>query len=370
MDVHQKLDEIVEAVRGARGMPMSASCVLNRADLLAGLEEVREALPDSLAEAREVLGGRERVVADAQQEARRILQAAHEERGSLVGETEIVQQARAEAARLLGEARTEAAEVRVEADDYVDSKLANFEVVLGKTIASVDRGRDKLLGPDRAAPEELLREADAYVEAQFAAIETVLRKTLEAVGRGREKLSGRRPIDDLAERPGGDEGVGEYGPGEYADLRADAPAADYADPHPGGRDGQHGHPGQESGERDGYGYPPSPPPAPHALPAPSAPHAPPAPPALPAVPTASADPYAYQQQGYDGYPADPYAAAGYPQESYGQAGYGYDYGQQPSHAPQQQPGYPSSGAVLDETSLFDTGLIDAEHLRRYQQGSG
>lgn len=47
MDVQNKLDEIVASVSGARSMPMSASCVVNRADLLAMLEEVRAALPGS-----------------------------------------------------------------------------------------------------------------------------------------------------------------------------------------------------------------------------------------------------------------------------------------------------------------------------------
>lgn len=57
MDVQKKLDEIVEAVGSARSMPMSASCVVNRAELLAMLEEVRQALPGSLAQAQELLGG-------------------------------------------------------------------------------------------------------------------------------------------------------------------------------------------------------------------------------------------------------------------------------------------------------------------------
>ncbi|MFQ6200625.1 hypothetical protein ACLMMR_41885, partial [Streptomyces sp. NPDC000405] len=63
MDVQNKLDEIVAAVSSARAMPMSASCVVNRADLLAMLEEVRQALPGSLAQAQELIGGREQMVA-------------------------------------------------------------------------------------------------------------------------------------------------------------------------------------------------------------------------------------------------------------------------------------------------------------------
>ncbi|WP_223736737.1 cell division initiation protein, partial [Streptomyces purpurogeneiscleroticus] len=214
MDVQKKLDEIVETVGHARSMPMSASCVINRAELLAMLEEVRAALPGSLAQAQELLGGREQMVEDARAEAERIIESAHAQRGSLLSETELARQSQEEADRILAEARREAEEIRAEADDYVDSKLANFEVVLTKTIGSVDRGREKLLGrgpgldeagyadaeaPERSAdPETLRQRADAYVDAKFGAFEAVLTKTLEAVGRGRQKLLGAQPSDELA----------------------------------------------------------------------------------------------------------------------------------------------------------------------------
>ena len=89
MDVQKKLDEIVATVQGARSMPMSASCVVNRADLLALLAEVRDALPNSLAQAQELIGGREQMVEQARQEAERIIEAAHAERGSIVSDTQV-----------------------------------------------------------------------------------------------------------------------------------------------------------------------------------------------------------------------------------------------------------------------------------------
>lgn len=154
MDVQKKLDEIVDTVGSARSMPMSASCVVNRAELLAMLEEVRDALPGSLAQAQELLGGHEQLAVQARQEADRIIGAAHAERSTLISETAVARRAQEEADRILSEARRDAAEVKAEADDYVDSKLANFEVVLTKTIGSVDRGREKLLGRDPGRGEQ------------------------------------------------------------------------------------------------------------------------------------------------------------------------------------------------------------------------
>ncbi|MFE7951612.1 ATP synthase F0 subunit B [Streptomyces sp. NPDC057426] len=354
MDVQKKLDEIVSAIANARSMPMSASCVVNRAELLAMLEEVREALPGSLAQAQELLGGREQMVEHARQEAERIIEAAHAERGSLISDTQVARQSQDEADRILSEARREAEEIRAEADDYVDSKLANFEVVLNKTIGSVDRGREKLLGrgpgldeqgyadddaPEYSAdPQTLIHRADEYVDAKLGAFEAVLSKTLEAVGRGRQKLHGRIATDDLGAHMAAQDAAGGGRPTSDADYLAGL--AELADPEPVQQPVTQQAPQIPAQQPDPYGYQQPP---------------------QDAYAYQQADPYAYQQQ------PDPYTVAGsgstgaaYAAPPYEQQ---YGYEQQPQ-APQPQ------AAALDETSFFDTSMIDLEQLRRYEQGHG
>ena len=366
MDVQQKLDEIVTAVDSARAMPMSASCVVNRAELLAMLEEVREALPGSLAQAEQLLGGREQMVAEAQAEAQRIIESGHAERGSLVSGTEVVRQAQAEAEQLLSQARQEAAEIRAEADDYVDSKLANFEVVLSKTIGSVERGRDKLLGsgpgseewneeyaedaPERSTdPRELRERADNYVDVRLGAVSAVLTKTLEAVGRGRTKLLGHQPSDDLGAHMAAQDAAEQGVRTSDADYMADLASA-------------------------GHGSPA----APAAVDPPVQP--------VPVQPVA----HVHEQPGYQpAAGADPYAAQAQ-QEAYygGQDAYSYQqqyayYGQQadPYYAQQQQEQqlqqqaqlqqqYAQQQSQLDETSFFDTSMIDLEQVREYEARYG
>ncbi|OON76371.1 cell division initiation protein [Streptomyces tsukubensis] len=369
MDVQKKLDEIVATVGGARSMPMSASCVVNRADLLAMLEEVRQALPGSLAQAQELIGGREQMVEEARQEAERIIRTAHDERGTLISDTAVARQSQGEADRILAEARKEAEEVRVEADDYVDSKLANFEVVLTKTLGSVGRGREKLLGtgqglddqgyedpdfseaPERSHdPETLRQRADAYVDVKLGAFEAVLAKTLDAVGRGRQTLHGRVPTDEL--------GLLDAAGGTQHTSDADY-LADLAGPSE----------GAEPPTRAASAPRPAPtePQAEPEFPAPA--------PQIPAQQPSYVQPaaYAYQDQQQDPY--------GYQQAPYG-AQDPYGYVQQDPYAYQQQ-GYPQQGydptaqsqphqppASLDETSLFDTSMISAEQLRQYEQQRG
>ncbi|MFE0732435.1 ATP synthase F0 subunit B [Streptomyces antibioticus] len=375
MDVQKKLDEIVTTVSSARSMPMSASCVINRAELLALLEEVRAALPDSLAEARELIGGREQMVEQARQEAERIISGAHAERGSLISDTEIARRSQAEADRILAEARQEAEEIRAEADDYVDSKLANFEVVLTKTIGSVGRGREKLLGtgpgldeqgyededaPERSHdPETLRRDADAYVDVKLGAFEAVLSKTLEAVGKGRQKLHGRIATDALGALADDDSTFQHSSDADYlADLAAlaeqDTRAAQQ--PAPGPYEQQQPQEAAQGVPQDAYAYQQQPDPYAGGY--------------VPQQGYGQQDPYGYQQ-------ADPYsptsgyaAAGGAPFQGYDTQQAAYDPQQaqqipQQMQQPQQQPGY-----ALDETSLFDTGMIGPEQLRAYEQERG
>jgi hypothetical protein len=146
VDVHEKLDELISLVEDARSMPMSASCIVNRSEVLALLEEIRELLPEEFRHAQLLLDDRDSVVAEGQREAERIIGRAEEERSAMTAETEVVLEAQRHADRIRLEARNEAEAMRREVDDYVDTKLANFEVVLEKTLGAVHRGRDKLRG--------------------------------------------------------------------------------------------------------------------------------------------------------------------------------------------------------------------------------
>ena len=149
--VHTKLAQIAATLESARAMPMSASCVVNRGELLGMLAELKELLPGEISKAQDVLQDKDDVLAEGRREAARIIAQAREERLRMLSEEEVYVQAQTEADRLVWEATTKAAEMRAEVDDYVDRKLANFEILLAKTLESVERGRAKLAGRNELA---------------------------------------------------------------------------------------------------------------------------------------------------------------------------------------------------------------------------
>ena len=145
-DVDRKLEQLAELVENARAMPMSASCIVNRAEVLSLIDELRALMPSEVREAKFLLGDRESVIAEGRVEADAIIAAAQVERARLVSETDVMAVAAVESERVVAEARDEAASMRREVDDYVDQKLATFEVVLTKTLTAVERGRERLHG--------------------------------------------------------------------------------------------------------------------------------------------------------------------------------------------------------------------------------
>lgn len=138
------LDALAEAVANARAMPMSSSVLVSRAELLELVEQAREALPTQIARAERVLAEADVARATAREEGERIEAAARRRAEELVGEQSVVEQAGQRAAEIVRAAEERAVELRREADDYCDRRLADFEIDLGKVLAQVQAGRAKL----------------------------------------------------------------------------------------------------------------------------------------------------------------------------------------------------------------------------------
>ncbi|HET7387212.1 MAG TPA: hypothetical protein VFJ19_11185 [Nocardioidaceae bacterium] len=146
MDVHAKLAEIRRAVEQARSMPMSASAVVNRGELLAMVDDLAAGLDGALSDAQKVIDDRDSVIDEGRAQAEQIVADAHNERERIISDTDVYRVAKREADAVRADARAEADALRKETDDYVDSKLANFEITLEKTTEAVKRGRSRLAG--------------------------------------------------------------------------------------------------------------------------------------------------------------------------------------------------------------------------------
>jgi len=146
MDVIEQVQVAITMVKEARGVPLSASCVVHRGEMIDVLNQVKVAFPADLDRAQEILRQQDQILDEARAAADQLIALAREEAATLISQTEIVASARKESQRILDEVEDEARQQRAEIDSYIDSRLATLEVVLNKTLDVVNRGRDKLGG--------------------------------------------------------------------------------------------------------------------------------------------------------------------------------------------------------------------------------
>jgi len=145
-DIDARLHDLRAAVEEARSMPMSSSVMINRSEFLELLGSLEAAIDRTLSQATEVVGDREAVLAEGVTQAEEIVRAAEAEREVLVSDTDIFRLAELRAGEITENAKRAAAELQAETDEYVEAKLANFELTLERTLDLVRRGRAKLSG--------------------------------------------------------------------------------------------------------------------------------------------------------------------------------------------------------------------------------
>ena len=138
------LREARDIIENARAMPLSASSMVNKEELLDMIDEAMRRLPDDLRNARWLLKEREEFLAKVTREGDEILELARSRAERLVQRTEVVRTAEQTARRLVETAREDSRRMRLETEDYCDQKLKNFESTLGQARDVIATGRRKL----------------------------------------------------------------------------------------------------------------------------------------------------------------------------------------------------------------------------------
>jgi cell division septum initiation protein DivIVA len=148
MDLIERIDELQVILEDAKAVPLSGSAMINRDEVLELLAQLKESVPEDVRQARWLVRDRDEVLSRARKEADRIITEAAEQRDRLLSRNQIVHSAQLEAERLVSEATERCTKMRLEAEDYIDQKLASFETLLNKTLKVVERGRQQLRGED------------------------------------------------------------------------------------------------------------------------------------------------------------------------------------------------------------------------------
>jgi hypothetical protein len=154
-ETEEILLQLRDVIDAARPVPLSASSMISKEEVLELLDEALARLPEELRAARWLLKEREEYLTRVRHEGDEIMEQARTRAERMVQRTEVVKAAEARAYQIVDNAEAEARRLHHEVEDFCDQKLASFEIVLERTMKLVASGRQKLQGTN------LLGEADA-----------------------------------------------------------------------------------------------------------------------------------------------------------------------------------------------------------------
>ena len=140
MDILQLIDRLEELFNDAKALPFTHNVVVDEDRMLELIDQMRIAVPDEVKKAQQVMAQRDRVMAQAQEEANRTLQIARDKADQLVQKDMIVGEAQRRAEQIVSQARAEAEATRADADNYVIDTLMQLQDQIAKLSGQVSNG--------------------------------------------------------------------------------------------------------------------------------------------------------------------------------------------------------------------------------------
>jgi dsDNA-specific endonuclease/ATPase MutS2 len=140
MDILQLIDRLEELFNQSKSIPLTRNVMVDEDRMLDIIDQMRIAIPEEVKKAQQLLGQRDRVLAQAQEEANRTLEIARQKADQLVTKDMVAQEASRRAELILSQARTDAENIRIDADSYVLDSLNQLQAELERITNQVANG--------------------------------------------------------------------------------------------------------------------------------------------------------------------------------------------------------------------------------------
>jgi hypothetical protein len=137
------IDRLETLLSGGRRFPFGR-VLLDEQELMEIIDQMQLSLPNEINQARRIIQEREQIISQAQAEADKIVTMARDKVTFMLSDNGLILEAKAHSERLLSEARTEAQNLKEEADAYSAEVLTHLEHNLDTTLAQVRRGLERL----------------------------------------------------------------------------------------------------------------------------------------------------------------------------------------------------------------------------------
>ncbi|NLE93322.1 MAG: ATP synthase F0 subunit B [Chloroflexi bacterium] len=150
MDILHLVDRLEELFNNSKPIPLSRNVVVDENSFMDIIDQMRISIPDEIKKAQQVIAQKDRILAQAQEEANRTVALAREKSEKMVEKSEVYLAAQAKVEQITEQARRDSLQTQQEADRYVVDTLSGLERELKKVLQQVQNGINSL----KPTPEE------------------------------------------------------------------------------------------------------------------------------------------------------------------------------------------------------------------------
>ncbi|NJL94166.1 MAG: hypothetical protein HC915_10790 [Anaerolineae bacterium] len=164
MDIQRLVDRLEDLIDEGRHIPMSKYTLIDEERILSIIDQMRISVPEQIEEAARVIAQRDRLIAQANEEAAHLIEQARQKSRDMTSQEAVAAAAELQARQRLDQVHLEAERIRAEADGYVLEVLRELESHLLRTLTVVRNGIAKV-----AQDREGLQQARAAARRATAA---------------------------------------------------------------------------------------------------------------------------------------------------------------------------------------------------------
>lgn len=153
MDILHLVDRLEQVLAESRRIPFSVNLVVDEDRVFNIVDQMRVSIPEEVKRANRIEAEKDRIIAQAQEEAERIRELAKQEASELVRRDPIMVSAQQRSDAILERARRDAEMIRRESDSYALEVLAKLEEELLRSLSVVRNGMHQLNLSNEPEPE-------------------------------------------------------------------------------------------------------------------------------------------------------------------------------------------------------------------------
>ena len=154
MDILHLVDRLEELFNQSRPIPLTRSVIVDEDRFLEIIDQMRISIPEEVKKALSLESQKDRIIAQAQEEANRTITLAQQKGDNLLTRDTIVMAGQTRAEQIIEQARNDASTMRGDADQYVVDSLESLENELTRLLNQARTGINKLRATQHALVEE------------------------------------------------------------------------------------------------------------------------------------------------------------------------------------------------------------------------